>query len=489
MPLKTLRSRIVGALSLVLMSCTGPGLLVAGDTTATGSGTVSDSVSRTKGSPETLDLVTWNVEWLGDRDNGPSDERLQVTNVVRTIVDLEADLIALQEVTSVNAFDDLLAQLPAGFDGVLSSDGDVEGNRSYRFDEQQVAFIWRTDRLELRDAEIVLRDLDWAFAGRPPLLAHFAIDGQDTAVRTVITLHAKASSDLESWRRRELGARGLLSLLDGRLASESVVIAGDFNDDLDESIRRDTPSPYAELRDAYRFASWNLSRDGTSTTVRGRHAIDHVLLTGAWDGDAQAEAEVVVPNISSFSRTTSDHYPVMVSLQWPVPTEDTEDAEDTEDTQSTQDTEAPATTRPAAVVVNEILANEPGGDPDGEFIELFNPGDAPADLSGWTLSDSFDVRHQFPANTTLAPRSALVVYGESASEGTLGLSNSGDTVLMLDSSGLVMGEVTFGGNLTARDGVSMVRTVEGDPDAQFVLHDTVSSAPSSPGTPTNGNAW
>jgi hypothetical protein len=321
---------------------------------------------------------------------------------------------------------------------------------------------------------VVLRDLDWAFAGRPPLLARFAVDGRDDQVRTVVTLHAKASSDLESWRRRELGADGLLSLLDGTLATESVAIAGDFNDDLDESIRRDKPSPYAALRDAYPFASWDLALSDISTTVRGRHAIDHVLLTGSWDAGTSARAGIFIPSVQDFSDTTSDHYPVMVSLPWPAPPEPID---------PTDPTELPS------VVLNEILANEPGSDPAGEFVELVNPSDSPTELGAWTLSDSVGVRHVFPPDTTLGAHAAVVVYGDSASEGALGLSNGGDTVTLADASGRLVAQVQFRSDLTARDGVSMVRAVDGDGEADFVLHDTVSTAPSSPGTPTGGGPW
>ena len=433
------------------------------------------SEARGLGRPENLDLVTWNVEWFGSRRGGPSDEGLQVYNAAQTLEQLDADLIALQEITSVGAFEDLLAQLPADYDGLLASDGFVEGNRSYRTDEQQVGFIWRTSRLELRDAEVVLRDLDWAFAGRPPLLARFAIDGRDDAERTIVNLHAKAASDADAWRRREVGARGLLGLLEGPLADESVALVGDFNDDLDESIRRSEPSPYRALEQAYRFATWRLAVDGISTTAGGRYAIDHMLLTGAWDADASAQARVIYPSVPAFSRTTSDHFPVVVALDWPdipTPADPSEPAEPT-----------------ARVVLNEVLANEPGSDPAGEFVELVNPGDVAVDVSGWTLSDGAALRHVFPSGAVVPPGAALVVTGGAASEGTLSLGNGGDVVVLADDAGAVVAALDYSGALASRDGVSMVRSVEGDPDADLVLHDTVSEDPSSPGVSASGGLW
>ena len=426
------------------------------------------STVTTAGDPATLDLVTWNVEWFGSRQGGPRDDALQVDNVAETLLLLDADLIALQEVVSGAAFDDLLARLGPGFDGLLASDEDVVGNRSYGRSEQKVALVWRTDRLALQDAEVVLRELDWAFAGRPPLLARFAVDGDNEHLRTVVTLHAKAASDLESWSRRQAGARGLLALLEGPLADESVAIAGDFNDDLERSIRRDKPSPYQELRQAYPFASWRMAVEGIATTAGGRQPIDHILLTGDWDADASAEALVVVPPLADFSRTTSDHFPVVVSLDWPA---------------------QPLPLLSAGVVINEVLANEPGSDPAGEFVELVNTSTDPVDLQGWTLSDDQAVRHVFAAPAVLPPGGAAVVFGDESSVGQLALGNSGDTVVLADPNGRTVSVVPYGRGLADRDGVSMVRLVEGDPEADFVPHDTVSDQSASPGTTAAGDPW
>jgi len=75
------------------------------------------------------------------------------------------------------------------------------------------------------------------------------------------------------------------------------------------------------------------------------------------------------------------------------------------------------------IVINEIHAdpaNNITGDANGdgtrdatddEFIELVNAGAAAVDMSGYTLSDAFDVRHTIPAGTILQPGDVLVVFG------------------------------------------------------------------------------
>jgi endonuclease/exonuclease/phosphatase family metal-dependent hydrolase len=133
------------------------------------------------------------------------------------------------------------------------------------------------------------------------------------------------------------------------------------------------------------------------------------------------------------------------------------------------------------VTINEILANEPGSDITGEFVELFNGGTTSADLSGWRISDSAALRHTFPAGTTLAPGARIVVTGASASTGTLGLSNSGDSVTVANSSGTTVDSFTYTSALSSTDGVSMNRSPDGS-TGSFVLHTTLSARLASPGT-------
>lgn len=153
------------------------------------------------------------------------------------------------------------------------------------------------------------------------------------------------------------------------------------------------------------------------------------------------------------------------------------------------------------VIVNEILANEPGSTVAGEFVELVNVGDAAVSLAGWTLSDGTLVRHAFAAGATLAPGQALVVFGGASgipaglgnavacSSGSFGLGNSGDTVTVKDAAGVAVDAFTYASSLSGTDGVSMNRAVDGDPSAGFVLHTALGALASSPGTRSDGAGW
>ena len=155
---------------------------------------------------------------------------------------------------------------------------------------------------------------------------------------------------------------------------------------------------------------------------------------------------------------------------------------------------------PGRVFINEVLANEPGSDTAGEYVELVNAGTTSVDLSGWKISDATAVRHVFASGTTLAGGRAIVVFaGASAipagvsnavasSTGSFVFGNSGDTVKLASPTSQV-DSVTYTSALSGTDGVSMNRSPDGDPTGAFVLHTTLSSLPRSAGTRASGAAF
>jgi endonuclease/exonuclease/phosphatase family metal-dependent hydrolase len=157
-------------------------------------------------------------------------------------------------------------------------------------------------------------------------------------------------------------------------------------------------------------------------------------------------------------------------------------------------------TTPANVIINEIMANEPGSSTAAEFVEIVNVGGTSISIAGWTLSDGAGVKHTFAAGTTLAAGKAIVVFGGSAgipagltnavaaSTGTLALGNSGDSVILKNGTTTV-NSYTYASSLSSTDGVSMNRSPDTSATGGFVLHTAVSSATSSAGTRANGTAF
>jgi beta-lactamase superfamily II metal-dependent hydrolase len=183
-------------------------------------------------------------------------------------------------------------------------------------------------------------------------------------------------------------------------------------------------------------------------------------------------------------------------------------ADDVAGNESAFSTTASATTfaisGPARVIINEILANEPGSSTAGEFVELVNVGGTAINIGGWVIRDASVVVHTFPAGTTLGAGKAIVVFGSASgipagtpnavasSTGSLSLNNGGDTVTVKTSSAksaTTIDSFTFGSSLASQDGVSMNRSPDASATGGFVLHTSLSSLSASPGERVNGAAF
>jgi PKD repeat protein len=151
---------------------------------------------------------------------------------------------------------------------------------------------------------------------------------------------------------------------------------------------------------------------------------------------------------------------------------------------------------PAKVILNEVLANEPGSNTAGEAIEIVNVGGTAISIAGWTLSDGTSVRHTFAAGTTLQPGKAISVFGGAsaipsgivavaASTGGLSLANAGDRVI-LKNGAAVVDSMSYASSLASSDGVSINRSPDGSATGVWVKHNTISTLPSSIGKHANG---
>ena len=97
-------------------------------------------------------------------------------------------------------------------------------------------------------------------------------------------------------------------------------------------------------------------------------------------------------------RDSWQNYPAG-STEWYSATTDTRDAQNN-----------PA--RNTDIVINEIMANPPSNQRDGEFIELYNRGVAAVNVGGWKLDDAVDFT--IPPGTTIAPGGYLVLAANAA---------------------------------------------------------------------------
>ncbi|HEX2076589.1 MAG TPA: lamin tail domain-containing protein [Longimicrobium sp.] len=534
-----------------------------------------------KGSPTTLDVAGWNIEWFGSTTNGPGNESLQASNARDIISGTDFDIWGVAEITDQAAWNSLESSL-TGYTGFLAGESVVtSGSTYYSSTEQKVGILYKSSLATLVGARIILTAYDADFAGRPPLEVklNVTLNGVTEQV-VVIVLHMKAFDDVPSWQRRQNASNALKSYLDTTYPTQKVIVVGDWNDDVDTSITAGQASPYQNFVDDaadYAFPTRALSLAGVSSTTSYSDMIDHHLNTNelyATLVPGSTEVYRVDSYISSYDASTSDHYPVLSrytfggggggtatvqvtapnggeswaggsarnvtwtssgvanvkleyslnggstwsvitsstaasagSYAWTVPNSATTNARvrvtDAANAAISDVSDAAftiTTATPAQVILNEIMANEPGSNTAGEFVELVNVGGTSISIAGWTISDGAGVKHTFAAGTTLAAGKAIVVYGGSsgipagltnavaASTGTLALGNSGDSVILKNGTTTVT-SYSYPSSLSGTDGVSMNRNPDASATGTWVLHTSISSLSSSGGKRANGTAF
>ena len=201
----------------------------------------------------------------------------------------------------------------------------TNGSTYYSSGEQKLAVIYKTSVVNVRSAQVILGEDDSDFAGRPPLRLDLRVtnnNGKDLEL-VAIVLHMKAETDpgTADYDRRKAAGAELKQYLDANLTSTRFIVLGDWNDDTDVLIVKDTttntylPSPYQNFVDDsanYTFLTRPLSLADQGSTTSFKNVIDHQLASNELaDSYVANSAMILHPNITSYGTTTSDHYPVV----------------------------------------------------------------------------------------------------------------------------------------------------------------------------------
>lgn len=123
-----------------------------------------------------------------------------------------------------------------------------------------------------------------------------------------------------------------------------------------------------------------------------------------------------------------------------------------------------------------------------EFIELVNTSSVAINLTAWSITDAVTTRHIFTTDTILAAGQTLLLFGGgdpigdffgalvgTASSGSLGLNNAGDTVAIYNEALELVTSYSYG--IEAGDNQSITRAIA-TPIAPLLQH--ASFSPSSP---------
>jgi trimeric autotransporter adhesin len=310
---------------------------------------ISDSIiskiivnSNTFDQSKTLDIVSYNIEWFGGI-NGPVNDSLQIENSIKLLKRINADVYGLTEIVDTSALLRLATSIGKDSDEygyyVSKHASQVSNSIDTNYmNAQKLAFIYRKSEIKPIKIEPLFYTTDqtsaayfnWA-SGRFPLLmnAEVTISGVRKEI-IFILIHGKAQNSADAYSRRKNAAQSLYDYVTTQLKDKSVVILGDYNDDLDftigavDLVGADWPaSSYDKFtNDTMQFlpATLALSLAKETSTVGYVDVIDHIIMTknlqqNFINNSAQILDEFA-NSLPNYSTTTSDHFPVKVRLRF-----------------------------------------------------------------------------------------------------------------------------------------------------------------------------
>ena len=282
-------------------------------------------------STTTLDVVSWNLEFFGAPYNsGPPDKDLQEANAKKIMRYFDADIYGLVEIVDTVHLRKLRDSLGTNFEYIIapySTDGPI-GTNGWR-QSQKLAFLYKKDLFSNINTRGMMLNSPTAVSnwanGRLPFLmkADVTINGITKTVHFIL-IHGKAGSTASDYNRRLAGAQELKDTLDASFSTANVMIIGDYNDALTQtiSIGSGPQSSYQPIvadstdADHYKSITLPLGQAGQTSMINfpnvvDNHAISNEVVAYYVLNSAQIRTDVttVVPNYVT-AHNTSDHYPV-----------------------------------------------------------------------------------------------------------------------------------------------------------------------------------
>ncbi|MEM7084672.1 MAG: T9SS type A sorting domain-containing protein [Bacteroidota bacterium] len=296
---------------------------------------------------QTLDVVTWNIEWFGDESNSPpagdpNSDAIQKEAAMDIIIALNADIYAVQEISDDALFAQMVSEIP-GYAFILS---DAVSRPNDPGVKQKIGFIYNTTTVTNVSTKVLLESIhplynggdDSALVGYPSttdrfyasgrlpfLLTADVVIGGETEPYNVVALHARANGSTgaqERYDMRKYDVEVLKDSLDATYPNANLILLGDYNDDVDETVA-DVPTTvttYEEYSDDtinYTIVSRALSDAGFRSFVFRENMIDHIAITDELDDNYIDQTVRVHYEFydNMYTETASDHFPVSASLQ------------------------------------------------------------------------------------------------------------------------------------------------------------------------------
>ena len=252
-------------------------------------------------SAQTLEIATWNIE------NFPQAS-ISSDYVEQIVETYNLDVIAVQEITSQSAFQTLVNDLE-GWDGFVTQVNGGNQMVGYLYKTAEISIVGQAQNLY---AEATDENNNAFTAFRRPYMVQVShTSGFSTYL---INVHMKCCDGSED--RRRSASELIKAYIDDNLASENVIVLGDFNDEIVDATDNVFQN-FIDDADNFKFATMNIA-SGANTEwsyPSWPSHLDQILITNElFDNEISTTTIKVDQCVSDFSSTVSDHRPVMIKL-------------------------------------------------------------------------------------------------------------------------------------------------------------------------------
>ncbi len=242
-----------------------------------------------------LTVVTWNIEHF------PLNGSTTINAIKDIILNMDADIIALQEMDDIDAFGTLVDAID-GWEGELY---DVRGGI-------EIAYMYKSSEITAFSAlSVIYNDDSSPFPRQPVLLTATHKNGLEI---TFINIHLKCCGDTGDKDRREHASELLKTYIDQNLDTENVIVLGDYNDHIVSG------SPFSNFisdTDNFLFADMEIANGSSSlwSYPSWPSHLDHILMSNELiDNFVSSETLPLNTEVSGYTSNVSDHLPVTATF-------------------------------------------------------------------------------------------------------------------------------------------------------------------------------
>ena len=261
------------------------------------------------GTNNSLDIVTWNLEWF------PKNGNITIDSLKSIIEKIDADIYAFQEIDNIGSFNVLKNQL-LGYSGLVKNTSNLN-----------LAFLYKNS-VTIDSSYSILNDYDYVFAGRTPFVIDLNYNGMNVSLFNNHfkccgdgTLDLGDSSD-EEYRRLQ-AMNYLKNYIDNNNYSNSIIL-GDLNDLIEDNIYDNVF--ISIINDSL---NWKIVDDHIPNQITSNWSfpnwpshLDHIILSKSLlplINDQQIDVKTIrvdnyFQNFYQYDNTISDHLPVGLRL-------------------------------------------------------------------------------------------------------------------------------------------------------------------------------